>query len=113
MKKWIPKGLIRIWDAWRYRHEPEQLRVLANIYWRAILLVAAVIFVSIASYGGSKLLEVLNGGKDSSALLLSGGGGPLLLNPKDLQETVDNLEARRTQYEFLAKNPPRIADPSR
>lgn len=94
-----------------YRHEPERLRALADLYWRALLLVAAGIIVFMAAYGSLKLLAALESGASNTTL--SSESGSILFNRTQLEETLDDFTARRVNYELLKKNPPAIADPSR
>jgi len=101
-------GCIR--DTWQYRHEPEKLRTLADVYWRTLLFAAASVLAGITLYAGLKFYTVFGEGGENP--LLSSGGG-ILLNPADLQVTMEGFGKRQADYEFLKKNPPRIADPSR
>ncbi len=110
--RWVTHIWSSIRDTWQYRHEPEKLRLLADVYWRALLVVASLVFVSLVSYGGMKFYTLFDEGEETP-LLSGGSSGILLLDPGALKATLEGFEARRTRYEFLKKNPPRIADPSR
>jgi len=99
-------------DLWGYRHEPERLRILADFYWRVLLVLAVSIVVGAALYGGMKLLTALGSGEGEITLSPSGGGGAVL-NRADLQATLEGFATRQAQYEFLKKNAPKIADPSK
>ncbi|MBI4133276.1 hypothetical protein HY478_01550 [Candidatus Uhrbacteria bacterium] len=97
-------------DTWQYRHEPEQLRILTDTYWRAILLVAFFVTLGVALYSGTKLYTFLLAEQDS---VFPSRGGGASLNRSELQGVLEMFEARRERYEFLKKNPPKISDPSR
>ncbi|MBI4079943.1 hypothetical protein HY414_01825 [Candidatus Kaiserbacteria bacterium] len=98
-------------DLWQYRHEPERLRVIAEVYWRLLLLLSVLVLTGLIVYAGLKFYAVFSGGEENP--LLGSGGGGISLNAAELNETVTQFGARRAQFEFLKKNPPKIADPSR
>ena len=97
-------------SLWQNRHEPEHLRVLADAYWNTLLLVTALIVIGAALYGGLKLYILMRPSENN--IVLSRGGGAVL-NRQDLQATLDGFAKRKEQYDFLKKNRPPIADPSR
>lgn len=108
------KLLLHIWgrmrDTWQYRHEPEKLRMLADAYWRALLFVAVLILAGLILYAGLKFYSMF---VEPEANPLLSGGGVILLDKADLQETVEGFQNRQAKYEFLKRNPPKIADPSK
>lgn len=111
--RWTTTIFSRMRAIWQYRHEPENLRALAEAYWRALLAVSLLVFLLLVSYAGAKFYEIFME-EGTKAPLLSGGGETIpLLNAKELEATIRQLEARKARYEFLKKNPPKIADPSK
>lgn len=108
------KFFTNIWnytrEVWSFRHEPEHFRKLADFYWRALLVLAALIVIGSGTYGVMKFMAALQERED--ALGPSGGGVPLL-NKKDLEATLEGFAARAAAYESFKTTPPKIADPSR
>jgi len=106
--------LTNIWntarEVWSFRHEPEHFRKLADFYWRALLVLAALTIMGFAAYGMMKFMDSLTANED---LLVASGTGVPLLNQRDLQATLEGFEARRARYEALKVSTPNIADPSR
>lgn len=107
--------LIHLWSSarmiWHYRHEPENLRKIADVYWGMLLVLAALTFIGLAAYSGIKFYEVFD--ENDEAPLLSSGGGGIMLNRADLQSTLEVFDTRKSQYEYFKKNLPAISDPSR
>ena len=108
-------SLFTIWtrarDAWSYRHEPEVLRSLADAYWRALLFVVMLLIIAIALYSGLRLFEILTSSEEKTALQRSGGGAAL--NRAELETMLNSFVEKEVRYEYLKKNRPQIADPSR
>ncbi|OGG57917.1 hypothetical protein A2853_03240 [Candidatus Kaiserbacteria bacterium RIFCSPHIGHO2_01_FULL_55_17] len=109
--QWKLLNLGRIRTAWKYRHEPEQILVLANVYWHVLLIAFVAILLCAALFGGWEFYAGLGGGSGNAAPPQNSRVAPL--KPADLQEVVDGIAARVVNYEFLKENPPSIPDPSR
>jgi len=95
---------------YEYRHEPESVRPLAEIYWRLLLFVAVACVAAILVYGGSKFVAVLNklnsgSGKNSSF--------PVVLNRLQLNSTLKGFEAHRAQAGVASKGGAVLDDPSK
>jgi hypothetical protein len=101
----IFRQLRSLFDA---RHEPESLRPLAEIYWRALLSVAALCVVGILAYGVSEFVSVLD-------QLSSGGAAmsnpPTVLDRNQLESTLRAFDARTTISNPLPSAG--VVDPSR
>lgn len=108
------RPLLHIWghirDTWQYRHEPEKLRTLADVYWRTLLFVAVLVLAGLMFYAGLKFYSMFVEPEENPLL---SSGGIILLNKADLQEAVEAFQNRQAKYEFLKRNPPKITDPSR
>ncbi|MBI2610600.1 hypothetical protein HYW60_01535 [Candidatus Kaiserbacteria bacterium] len=109
--RWLKRLSACIRDTWQYRHEPEKLRVLADMYWRMLLILAALLFLLLAIFAGVKSYSIFE--EEVETPLLSSGGGSIPFNTGELESALEQFEARRTHYEYLKKNPPEIADPSK
>lgn len=109
--KWVTNIWGHLRELWQYQHEPERLRRLADLYWHALLLLAAIVITGSILYGGIKLFAALESEEESSPLSSEGGG--ILLNPAHLEETLNGFAKRKADYELFKKSPPAIADPSR
>ncbi len=93
------------------RHEPENLRPLAEAYWRMLLSLAALSIVLVLVYGIWVFVGVIQN-------LSSAGGGlktapQTSLDRKQLAGTLQAFDARRSQFESvkLIYEPP--ADPAK
>ncbi len=109
--KWVDSTWKRVSDTWSYRSEPEHLRVLIEVYWRALLGTAGIIVVCAVLYSSINLISALGRGKGEPTL--SPGGGGTTLDRASLQAALSEFAERETNYEFLKKNPPTSPDPSR
>lgn len=105
---------LHIWkylrDTWQYRHEPENLRLIADMYWRILLALAVLVLLSLIGYAGLKFYEVF-GKTEENPLLTSGGG--IFLNPKDLESVLEGFAKKKKDFEFFKRNTPILADPSK
>lgn len=100
----------RMRTIWVYRHEPENMRILADAYWSALLVFSALAFVGLVAYSGVKFYEIYEEGEE--APILSSVGG-IMLNREELRSTIEVFDARKSRYESFKKNLPKIDDPSR
>lgn len=96
--------------AYEYRHEPEELRVLADIYWKSLLIFSAVVIVLLLGYGVWQLTSVIS--SLSSVSGSSSGSTSLPLDKKDLQSALGGLAGRRTAAQELEGAPVGAPDPS-
>ena len=108
---WITTIGVHLRELWEFRHEPEHLRRLADLYWSTLLVLSAGTIVAGGLYGGAQFFAALGGGGQTAAP--SSGDRDVLLNSAHLKETLEGFAARRADYELFKKSPPPIADPSR
>lgn len=91
-------------------NEPDHIRLLADLYWKAILLLALLTLVLVFLYSTWGLVRILGG---LSAALDTSAPPPPALNRSELNATVRAFETRKMQFEDLKTNPPAaIRDPN-
>ncbi len=95
-------------NAYAYRHEPEQMRLLAILYWRGLLGFSLILFacalllgVYVFAYVGSVQAPVKQDGASAA-----------LLDRAALESVLEAFDARATAYGSLKTATP-IADPSK
>lgn len=92
------------------RHEPEGVRVLADMYWKTLLVLAVVVTIGAIVFGVWGLLRVLDA--IGSAVRIAPPPPPAL-NRAVLDATMRGFENRRTNFERLKTTPGEtIPDPS-
>ncbi len=92
------------------RHEPEGVRVLSDMYWRIVVVLAAILIVVSIGYGVWSLLRVLEG--LSSAVMVSSPPPPPI-NRRVLDAAIQGFESREVYFEDRnASSTQSIADPS-
>lgn len=101
--------LAKVRDLYAARFEPGELRVLADIYWRMALGLAAVAVAGALAWGGWQLVAVMNDlGTPPSGTLPPAPG----LDRSALEATVQAIQNRQTQFQTLQATPaPAIPDP--
>lgn len=101
---------LRFRDLYAARFEPEGVRVLADAYWRGLLVLTVVVVVWVLAYGVLELfstLHILAKEQDTSAL------PPPVLSHSELSAVVQGFDVRAETYESLRSRPPSFSDPSR
>jgi hypothetical protein len=104
----IPARLHALYDD---RHEPERVHLLADMYWRTLIALAALTVLFAVYWGVWDLFDVfdiLSSAADTSPL------PPPALNHKALDTLVQSFDARQAHYQaFSSQLPPAIPDPSK
>lgn len=105
-------------DIWRTlrtfyegRHEPENMRPLAEWYWRTLLLVAFVSLWVVIAYGVWQfygVLQKLNAGQN-----VRESRQPELLSREQLVQILDAYGARQARFVDEQETRPSLTDPSR
>ena len=89
---------------------PDHIRLLADLYWKALLLLAFVTLAVVFLYSTWGLVRIL---KDLGVALDTAAPPPPALNRGELNATVNAFETRKVQFEELKTNPPAgVKDPS-
>jgi hypothetical protein len=81
--------------------EPEGVRALSNLYWRALIMTAVVVLLCVFAYSGWGLLRVLNDLGMTSGTSTSPAP---VLSRAALDAVVQGFEERQQQFEALKKN---------
>lgn len=95
-------------DAYAYRDEPEQSRMLFEWSWRALLFMTIVLCMCAIALGAFVFLKTSNVPDAGHKVALS----QPVLDRERLTHILNAFAQRGTQYEYLKTAPP-IADPSK
>jgi hypothetical protein len=98
---------VRIRDAYRSQHEPEAQRILANVYWTALVLFFGAIFVACIGFGIWQFFLPLPPAAENA-----GGGVRKVFTKTDLIKILDAFEARSLEYQKRRAEPSPARDPS-
>ncbi len=109
--------MMDISDTWRrakemytYRHEPEYVRPLAELFWRALLVLTATGVVGVLVFAATVFWDVL-------ATLGNAAGAPARTSPAldraALQNTLRLIEEKRLDFEARKATSTPVVDPSR
>lgn len=103
--------LISNWkDRYASRLEPENMRVIAEAFWRFMLLLAFVGLFGVVAFGAWEFSRVM----DALGSAAESGKAPrAVLDRTRLEETLRTLDARRDAFEAAKAQRPAVADPSR
>lgn len=93
------------------RHEPENMRPLAEWYWRALLVVSLAALCAILAYGTWEFVGALR--KVSRGDSLRRDPPPEILSKKELADVLSAYDARQQEFESLKRSATSIGDPSR
>ncbi len=83
------------------KNEPDHLRLIADLYWKALLILALGILVAVFSYSTWGAVRILG---DLSKALDTSAPPPPALNKGELNVVVRAFEARKTEFEVLKRN---------
>lgn len=97
-------------ETFHNRNEPDNVRLLADVYWKALLFSALLILVIVFLYSTWGLVRILG---NLSVALDTSAPPPPALNRGDLNATIKAFEARETQFVDLKTNPSaEVKDPN-
>ncbi len=98
-------------ELYEARHEPENLRPIAEVYWRVVLLTAIVAAIGIILFGIWEFSAVMKTISTST----SGGGSQAApaIDRAQLEGTLTQFYERRENYELGRATPPAVSDPSK
>jgi hypothetical protein len=100
----------KIREAWSYRDEPENMAILAVVFWRGLLVFALVVIVSALWFG----FQELDATSQAETPPTTSSTAPPPLDHAQLESTLDAFSTRQTQYQTLSQSPaPDVTDPSK
>lgn len=97
-------------DLYGARHEPENLRPIAEAYWHAILLFAVIGMAGVVLLGLWEFSAVTS--KIQSSLSNSNTPQGNALDRSQLEKTLNEFATRRAEFELASKGSHPIDDPS-
>ncbi|MHB1087076.1 MAG: hypothetical protein ACYCZ0_05005 [Minisyncoccota bacterium] len=108
-------SLAHIWNSLRTfyeaRHEPENMRPLAELYWRVLLISSLVALAGILSFGVWEFIGVTQ--KLNAGAGLKSSEQSDILTRKDLSEILDLYRARQAEFDAAKASRATVPDPSR
>ena len=109
--KFSSDTLNRLLAYYRARHEPENLRPLADMYWRALLALALLSVAGVIMFGLWEFVAVV----ESLTAAQSGTGTtpPVVLNRQQLETVLGAYDARQAQYRATEATRMTVNDPSK
>ncbi|MCE9541139.1 hypothetical protein K8R03_01115 [Candidatus Kaiserbacteria bacterium] len=99
----------RFRELYTFRHEPEYIRPLAEIVWRAILFCILISLMCVIAFSVTVFWGVI----DTLTTPASSVKPPVALNRAALENMLTQITARRNTFESLKTNPGPVADPSK
>ena len=106
--KLLPTSLLRVRDLYRARHEPENMRQLAEWYWHVLLSCAFVAVGCILIFGVLRFVQVFEALNPDS---LTKASRPSVLDRSLLNEVIGEVGKRQATFDELLVRPPIIPDP--
>ncbi len=108
-------SLTHIWNSLRTfyeaRHEPENMRPLAEVYWRVLLVSALVALAGILAFGVWEFIGVTQ--KLNAGAGLKSSEQSDVLSRKELTEVLDLYQARQAEFDAAKRSRATVPDPSR
>lgn len=92
-----------------YRREPENMRALSDVYWRTLVVVAALVVLCAILYGVTQLVGVMGYAQEGNAATPVSAAG---INRTQLEATLSAFSARQENYDALASTSVSAVDPS-
>lgn len=109
------KSLTNIWNRllefYAARHEPENMRPLAEWYWRTLLTVTLFGLIGILVFGVWDFYAIMR--RLSAGQNLKPSEQPALLSRAELQELLTAFEKRSASFEAAKSGSAGVSDPSR
>lgn len=107
-------SLTDIWTEFRERyvarHEPENIRPLAEMYWRGLLGLMLALVVGALLWGVWEFVGVL---ENLNATPMNSSTPPVALDRKLLEATLAAYEHRQAAFDALKSAPQTYVDPSK
>jgi hypothetical protein len=105
---------IPIVRVYRNRHEPESLRLLADMYWKILVVIStlgAVIFISYDMWQFGSVSKILSTSQQQSV-----EANPLDVMPfkrEEVKSLTESLTKRQITYQLYSSETPAVQDPSK
>lgn len=93
------------------RHEPENMRPLAEWFWRTLLMLCAIAVVAILAHALWSFFGIMQ--KLSASQAVPASRQPELLSKAELQEFLASYAQRASEFEAAQTRRPTVVDPSR
>ncbi len=100
----------RVKELYTYRHEPEYMRPLGEIFWHGLLLCAAVAMVGVLVFAASVFVDVLTTLGGSAA---GPTRPPVVLDRAKLDEMLNRIDEKVVEYNAHRAASSPVVDPSR
>lgn len=97
-------------EMFRNGNEPDHIRLIADLYWKALLVLALSVLVAVFVYSTWGAMRILG---DLSNALDTAAPPPPALNRGELNAVIHVFETRKTEFDALKNNSTGgIKDPS-
>lgn len=103
--------ITRLRDMFAARHEPENMKPMAEVLWRT-LLISACVFACVFFFHGLWVFWGVIENLNSSYTTAQSSPSPTI-NRMKLQEVLSAYETRESDFEAIRINAPSVSDPSR
>ena len=103
-----PESFKALYEA---RHEPENLRPIAEVYWRVVLLSSFVAAIGIILFGVWEFSAVMT--TISSTTSGSSSQQAPVLDRAQLESTLVHFSERRANFDLGSATAPVVADPTK
>ena len=98
-------------ELYEARHEPENLRPIAELYWRVVLLSSIIAAIGIIAYGVWEFSSVM------TTISTTSGGGATQQTPAidraQLEDALVQFSQRRANFDLSRAMIPSVADPAK
>lgn len=92
--------------------EPENLRTLLALYWRALLTCAGILMIAILTYGGWQIFSVMSDNAIAQQDTPAQSPQSAPINIAQVDAVLHGFTQRQTRFEALKTSSTSIADPS-
>jgi|GEM_PF-2301622 hypothetical protein len=97
-------------DAWDFREEPDNMRVLGVYLWHVLLVFVLFALIAAGWFG----IQELNAVTQAENVTQTHSAPPAALDPNKLQAQLTLFSARQQSYQSVSSSPlPQVADPSK
>jgi hypothetical protein len=97
-------------EAFANRHEPANLRLISEAYWRALLLIALIALVGVIGFGLWQFSAVM---KKISTENISAATAKDAVDKQKLEQVIILYQAQLLEYESAKRTKPVVTDPTK